>query len=116
MQHHYMNLPAKFDANRIINKKTAARNVKTRWRRRPSWIFGQHFRFCLFRFGHDIPYLCFKFHQNLPIFAWVIAIYVNPRWPPPPSCFLIFTSGFLFSLYVAPLDASFCKIWCKLDN
>jgi hypothetical protein len=33
-----MHLPAKFDENPIKNKETAAKNVKTRWRRRPSWI------------------------------------------------------------------------------
>ncbi len=91
-----MHLPAKFDVNRIISNETAAKNVKTRWRRRPSWIFGPYFRFCVFPLVHDVPYLCFKFHQNPSIFALVMAIYVNPRWPPPPSCFWVLLPVFWF--------------------
>ena len=80
-----MHLPAKFDVNRIISNETAAKNVKTRWRQRPSWIFGQYFQICAFPLGHDVPYLCFKFHQNPSIFVLVMAFYVNPRWRRRPS-------------------------------
>ena len=72
------------------SNETAAIYVKSRWRRRPSWIFVRYFRFLNFSIEHDTMYLCFKFHQYRSIFGRVIAKSVFSRWPPPPSCFFDF--------------------------
>ena len=87
---------AKFGENWTNSNEMAAKNVKTRWRRRPSWIFDQYFRFCIFPFRHYFMHLCFKFHQNPSIFGRVIAISVFSRWPPPPSWIPVSTSVFLY--------------------
>jgi hypothetical protein len=61
--------------------------------------FDWNFQFSNFSIQNYIRSICFKFHQNPSIYARVISIFQNSRWPPPPSWISKYDSHFRFFVW-----------------
>ena len=87
-------------------QKTGSGNRNPRWRRRPSWIYingynsGKYWR-NLTKFETQVEDIMPKRKYAKPE-----VLDKNPRWPPPPSCFHVFSCRFVIFY---PICIKFCR-------